>query len=517
MDLLCLVFYFLAVLCFNSTILLFTLVYHICFIEWLRINCMDVFHYVASELRGVSLFDNVCRTSTETGAIYNDFDQLYNPMKSKRISMSYSQPQTNGEDQQKNVNELVPQDEIDHAVLEAERLEGTHYEHLTFDSINFDCTSEHPDREYRQKVYNILKDEHQSIIISKEAREIFEIRKRNNWSFPDTVYDAWLLMQQKSRTWFPLVIFEAEHPEYTDIVKEVMKSIDETVVEPPTKRKRTVTSSGSDSSGENTDTETDNGADTDDDQTTENEADIENKSKVGIETDTDNGEGTDKERRMDIEADHENQCIVSMETKADIEADTEKEITINEASNENQSKVQIDSDTDNEADTDDEQTTENEADIENLSKVSMETDTENGADTEINTKMDTEGDSENQSDVSMETEHDIRVDTEREARINVEAENENNSSDTTKIDIVRVKKEDISEKKTHIDNISGKVWQQYLPVYCSEEAIDLVTDDEKDIPESQTDSKEGIVLIRFAGNILPEVIVIPSDDEMKDA
>ena len=43
--------------------------------EWLRLHCMEVFHYVANELRDTPLFENSPdEESIDEGAIYNDFD-----------------------------------------------------------------------------------------------------------------------------------------------------------------------------------------------------------------------------------------------------------------------------------------------------------------------------------------------------------------------------------------------------------------------------------------------------------
>ena len=54
----------------------FFLIYY-CFLDWLRLNCMEVLHYVAAKLRVYLLFENEKKSikiSKERGAVYNDFD-----------------------------------------------------------------------------------------------------------------------------------------------------------------------------------------------------------------------------------------------------------------------------------------------------------------------------------------------------------------------------------------------------------------------------------------------------------
>ena len=47
------------------------------FLDWLRLNCMEVFYYVAETLRVYPLFENgnqSIKINKERGAVYNDFD-----------------------------------------------------------------------------------------------------------------------------------------------------------------------------------------------------------------------------------------------------------------------------------------------------------------------------------------------------------------------------------------------------------------------------------------------------------
>ena len=56
--------------------MLFFLIYYI-FLDWLRLNCMEMFHYVAEKLRVYPLFEDKnknIKINKERGAVYNDFD-----------------------------------------------------------------------------------------------------------------------------------------------------------------------------------------------------------------------------------------------------------------------------------------------------------------------------------------------------------------------------------------------------------------------------------------------------------
>ena len=46
-------------------------------LDWLRLNCMEIFHYLANQLKGTSIFENDHRKidkNKESGAVFNDFD-----------------------------------------------------------------------------------------------------------------------------------------------------------------------------------------------------------------------------------------------------------------------------------------------------------------------------------------------------------------------------------------------------------------------------------------------------------
>lgn len=173
---------------------------------------MEIFHYISNELKDVPLFStDMPEDSSRTGAVYNDFDnETPFPSDEDEISYSFSlSPPVCG-----TTRPTVAQEEIDHAILAEMDEPGN----VTFDLDDFDCESETPDKEYRGKVYKIISSLSDNINISEECLQIYEIRERNQWSLADTVYDCWLLGRGTPRDWFPIEVFEAEYPDFQDII-----------------------------------------------------------------------------------------------------------------------------------------------------------------------------------------------------------------------------------------------------------------------------------------------------------
>ena len=46
-------------------------------LDWLHLNCMEIFHYLANQLKGTPIFENDHRKidkNKESGAVFNDFN-----------------------------------------------------------------------------------------------------------------------------------------------------------------------------------------------------------------------------------------------------------------------------------------------------------------------------------------------------------------------------------------------------------------------------------------------------------
>ena len=102
-------------------------------------------------------------------------------------------------------------------MLEADKHDGIFYQELTFDSVCFDIESNATDPVYLEKVYRLATVEDEAwkdLVVSEEAVKIFEMRERNGWQGPDSVYDAWLLTNENRRSWFDYDLFHEKYPDY---------------------------------------------------------------------------------------------------------------------------------------------------------------------------------------------------------------------------------------------------------------------------------------------------------------
>jgi len=189
---------------------------------WLRLHCMDVFHYLAYVLRNESLFD--CGNNTvdmSSGAVYNDFD--FDPkelLKSNEAETDLMFSQSTNLEMVKTFygNQLVPNEALDHAILESDVTDGTLYADLVVDHPDYDITSSIDDIAYMTKVYSILKVEWKEIALQLNERtyQIYKMRKRSDWKGADSVYDAWLISGIKERSAFKMRKFIENFPDAFD-------------------------------------------------------------------------------------------------------------------------------------------------------------------------------------------------------------------------------------------------------------------------------------------------------------
>ena len=202
-------------------------------------NCMEVFHYVANQLQGEPIFDTPIhsndghRTAPGTGAIYNDFD--FDPshlMYADEVeSFSFSQSVTSSQPLNRNEEETNDNDNnndkegensalvqaLDHAVLEADKEVGIHYEDLVWESDLFDNYSEKCDEAYVDKVLVLAANKDgawDKLKVTEKAKNMFRRRLRNKWEGADSVYDAWLIRKGCERPWFDYHFLYSNHPDF---------------------------------------------------------------------------------------------------------------------------------------------------------------------------------------------------------------------------------------------------------------------------------------------------------------
>ena len=87
---------------------------------------------------------------------------------------------------------LIPQESMDHAVLEADRHEPASYNVLSFKHPNYDISSSAVDKKYMEKVYNVAKGGFKELPITQKVLKIYEMRQRSEG--PNTVDSEYLAL-----------------------------------------------------------------------------------------------------------------------------------------------------------------------------------------------------------------------------------------------------------------------------------------------------------------------------------
>jgi len=198
---------------------------------WMRRNCIDIFHFLAHELKDTENLECGTEEIHTVGAVYNDFD--CNPAEvlgGINDEPMYTQSSNLSDGNRDAENEAsAPQLCIDQAILEEDRISGILwilYQGCSIDTEDFDVTSEEPNDEYLKKVFRIASGNSKSwenVQFTEEALKCFAARHRRNWSGPDSIHDAWLLCQDKRREWFPYDHFIQKYPRYKGIRKALKR------------------------------------------------------------------------------------------------------------------------------------------------------------------------------------------------------------------------------------------------------------------------------------------------------
>ena len=110
---------------------------------------MEIFHYVADQLKDTPLFESdmpeLSEENDRTGAVYNDFD-TETPFPDTPISTLEPSQECNED----NERPVLTRGEVDSALLYADENENAFNIHI--DSENFDTTSVTADKNYHEKV-----------------------------------------------------------------------------------------------------------------------------------------------------------------------------------------------------------------------------------------------------------------------------------------------------------------------------------------------------------------------------
>ena len=162
-------------------------------LAWLRINCMDVFHYLADTLKDTPLFESANQQFNEAriGAIYNDFDRedVFGDCTS-----SDGEPLNLTQEEDHTSLGTVQLDDLDFAIASRPQ---------TYKTKLADVDSESNSSTYQRKVRK-LTDSNLGKLLTEKVVRVFEARMHMNWTGGDSVYDAWLIQNGHSREWFKL-------------------------------------------------------------------------------------------------------------------------------------------------------------------------------------------------------------------------------------------------------------------------------------------------------------------------
>ena len=84
--------------------------------------------------------------------------------------------------------ELIANESIDHAVIEADKkCEPVFYNALALEHIDYDVSSSISDKEYLAKLYRIASDGYKDFTRSEKALGIYNMRQRVNSDGPDSI------------------------------------------------------------------------------------------------------------------------------------------------------------------------------------------------------------------------------------------------------------------------------------------------------------------------------------------
>ena len=158
-------------------------------LDWLRLKCTEILHYWANQLKGTPIFENDHRKINkikESG----DFqpEELLSNINNDTMFGAISNSSVRFDENDSTF--LIPQESVDHAVLEADRHEPAFYDVLSFKHPNYDISSSAADKKYMEKVYNVATSGFKEFPVTRKVLKIYEMRQRSEG--PDSVDSEYL-------------------------------------------------------------------------------------------------------------------------------------------------------------------------------------------------------------------------------------------------------------------------------------------------------------------------------------
>ena len=190
--------------------------------NWFRINCMQCFHYAAERLKGYPLWDNENIETNETaagdeGAIFSDFcntraSNLVAASEIESLEFSQSFDLELGEAAEEVAGDTIPRMMRDRAIVSYEDSHPEEWQRTP--SELFIVTGEHNDASYYTAVYNLstCKEKWDSLGPDQDDLKRFQRRRRLGWDGIDSMFEAWLLIENTPREVFNLENFKQTFP-----------------------------------------------------------------------------------------------------------------------------------------------------------------------------------------------------------------------------------------------------------------------------------------------------------------
>ncbi|XP_065066524.1 uncharacterized protein LOC135692361 [Rhopilema esculentum] len=202
--------------------------------NYLRKNCMQCFHWCANELRDTPLWEveeieRAEQQHDDEGAIFNDFNEgqssrMINIEEIEKLQFSQSIIIANDEATAEHPQGAVPTEIIDQVILDDEdenpnwvREESRCF--VTFGPINVFS--------YHKAVFLLItsKPNWDLLDATDEDLERFQRRRRLSWKKPDSMYDAWLLIEGTPRPEFDIKLFSETFPRWEELLRETYRGI----------------------------------------------------------------------------------------------------------------------------------------------------------------------------------------------------------------------------------------------------------------------------------------------------
>lgn len=194
--------------------------------NWLRMHCMECFHWGADQLKNVPVWELHQLTETDSaetdqGAIYNDYDNhkhgsLTNIAEIEKMEFSQDFSEAISAAKLDSHPDVLPTELIDEVITRQENEEDWKREgneiHLPDGDIN--------SRKHHSAVFALttIDSKSEELRPTVDNYQRFQRRRRTNWENSYSMYDAWLLIEDTPREMFNMELFKERFPHWEELM-----------------------------------------------------------------------------------------------------------------------------------------------------------------------------------------------------------------------------------------------------------------------------------------------------------